>query len=180
MLGQQGGAASAAKPKAAKAAKETKKPAAKRRDRFVSPDDWAKIAGKKGEKIILVRKETNPEDVEGMHTAAGILTSTGGMTSHAAVVARGWGRCCVVGAGEIQIDANAKKIKIAHRLDSTPFSFVNERNQPTGYTIDICKSVVASLEKQFKVTGIEIQWVPVTSLDATERGERGHGSTGRG
>ena len=49
----------------------------------------------KGEKVILVRKETSPEDVDGMHSAAGILTSTGGMTSHAAVVARGWGRCCV-------------------------------------------------------------------------------------
>ncbi|MFO0902711.1 MAG: pyruvate, phosphate dikinase [Pirellulales bacterium] len=67
---------------------------------------------KGGEKIILVRKETNPEDVEGMHSAAGILTSTGGMTSHAAVVARGWGRCCVVGAGEIQIDAKARKVVI--------------------------------------------------------------------
>ncbi|MBL9032005.1 MAG: pyruvate, phosphate dikinase [Phycisphaerae bacterium] len=60
-----------------------------------------------GEKVILVRKETSPEDVEGMHSAAGILTSTGGMTSHAAVVARGWGKCCVVGAGEVQIDAHA-------------------------------------------------------------------------
>ncbi len=58
-----------------------------------------------GEKIILVRKETSPEDVDGMHSAVGILTSTGGMTSHAAVVARGWGKCCVAGAGEIQIDA---------------------------------------------------------------------------
>ena len=67
---------------------------------------------KGGEKIILVRKETNPEDVEGMHSAAGILTSTGGMTSHAAVVARGWGRCCVVGAGEILIDVHAKKVVI--------------------------------------------------------------------
>jgi pyruvate,orthophosphate dikinase len=57
-----------------------------------------------GEKVILVRKETSPEDVDGMHTAAGILTSTGGMTSHAAVVARGWGKCCVAGAGAIQID----------------------------------------------------------------------------
>jgi ABC-type amino acid transport substrate-binding protein len=56
-----------------------------------------------------------------------------------------------------------KKIKIAHRVDSTPFSFMNDRNQPNGYTIDICKSVVASLERQFNVTGIEIQWVPVTS-----------------
>jgi pyruvate,orthophosphate dikinase len=62
-------------------------------------------SGPKGEKVILVRKETSPEDVEGMHSAAGILTSTGGMTSHAAVVARGWGKCCVAGAGELQIDA---------------------------------------------------------------------------
>ncbi len=58
----------------------------------------------KGEKVILVRKETSPEDVEGMHSAVGILTSTGGRTSHAAVVACGWGKCCVVGAGELSID----------------------------------------------------------------------------
>jgi pyruvate,orthophosphate dikinase len=65
-----------------------------------------------GEKVLLVRKETNPEDIDGMHLAAGILTSTGGMTSHAAVVARGWGRCCVAGAGEISIDEKARKIKV--------------------------------------------------------------------
>jgi pyruvate,orthophosphate dikinase len=59
----------------------------------------------RGEKVLLVRKETSPEDVEGMHSAAGILTSTGGRTSHAAVVACGWGKCCVVGAGELEIDA---------------------------------------------------------------------------
>ena len=65
-----------------------------------------------GESVLLVRKETNPEDIDGMHSAAGILTSTGGMTSHAAVVARGWGRCCVAGAGEIHINANARTITI--------------------------------------------------------------------
>ncbi|WP_164102351.1 pyruvate, phosphate dikinase [Candidatus Laterigemmans baculatus] len=65
-----------------------------------------------GEKVILVRRETSPEDVEGMHAAAGILTSTGGMTSHAAVVARGWGKCCVAGAGEISINEKAKKITV--------------------------------------------------------------------
>ncbi len=65
-----------------------------------------------GEKVLLVRKETNPEDIDGMHSAAGILTSTGGMTSHAAVVARGWGRCCVAGAGEITINAKARKITV--------------------------------------------------------------------
>jgi len=66
----------------------------------------------KGEAVILVRQETSPEDVEGMYAAAGILTSTGGMTSHAAVVARGWGRCCVVGAGAIKIDPAAGKVVI--------------------------------------------------------------------
>jgi ABC-type amino acid transport substrate-binding protein len=65
--------------------------------------------------------------------------------------------------GRLKTIIGTKKIKIAHRVDSTPFSFLNNRQQPTGYTIDICKSVVASLERQFKVTGIEMQWVPVTS-----------------
>ena len=65
-----------------------------------------------GEHVILVRKETSPEDVEGMHSAVGILTSTGGMTSHAAVVARGWGKCCVAGAGDIVIDADAGRFTV--------------------------------------------------------------------
>ncbi len=54
--------------------------------------------------MILVREETNPEDVEGMRAAEGILTARGGMTSHAALVARGWGKCCIVGAGDMKID----------------------------------------------------------------------------
>jgi len=61
-------------------------------------------------KLILVRHETSPEDVGGMWAAQGILTSTGGMTSHAAVVARGWGKCCIAGAGELAIDYKAKTI----------------------------------------------------------------------
>ncbi|NBC11217.1 MAG: pyruvate, phosphate dikinase [Planctomycetes bacterium] len=65
-----------------------------------------------GEKVLLCRKETSPEDVDGMHHAAGILTSTGGMTSHAAVVARGWGKCCVSGAGEIAINEKGRKITV--------------------------------------------------------------------
>ncbi len=69
-----------------------------------------------GEKVILVRKETSPEDVEGMHLAAGILTSTGGMTSHAAVVARGWGKCCVAGAGDIHIDPVKGQFQVAGRF----------------------------------------------------------------
>ena len=69
----------------------------------------------KGESVLLVRRETSPEDVEGMHKAAGILTSTGGRTSHAAVVAVGWGKCCVAGAGEIEIDEKKRTIKVAGR-----------------------------------------------------------------
>ena len=62
----------------------------------------------KGEKVILVREETSPEDVDGMHKAQAILTTKGGMTSHAALVARGWGKCCIVGCGDIEIHAENK------------------------------------------------------------------------
>jgi len=67
---------------------------------------------KKGHKVILVREETNPEDVEGMRASVGILTARGGMTSHAALVARGWGKCCIVGAGEIHIDYEKKEFRV--------------------------------------------------------------------
>jgi len=69
-----------------------------------------------GESIILVRKDTSPEDVSGMHVAAGILTSTGGMTSHAAVVARGWGKCCIAGANEVEINEEERKVTINGRI----------------------------------------------------------------
>ena len=70
--------------------------------------EWAA----KGEKVILVREETNPEDIEGMRAAQGILTARGGMTSHAALVARGWGKCCIVGAGEIHVDVAGKRMSV--------------------------------------------------------------------
>jgi len=70
---------------------------------------WAQ----KGEKVILVRLETSPEDIEGMHYSEGILTVRGGMTSHAAVVARGMGTCCVSGCGEIKMDEANKKFELA-------------------------------------------------------------------
>ncbi len=71
--------------------------------------EWAKA----GKTVLLVREETSPEDVEGMRVAAGILTARGGMTSHAALVARGWGKCCIVGAGSLHVDAAARKLKAA-------------------------------------------------------------------
>jgi len=67
----------------------------------------AELWAERGEKVILVRRETSPEDVGGMAVAQGILTATGGKTSHAAVVARGWGKCCVVGAEKLDIDYQA-------------------------------------------------------------------------
>ena len=66
---------------------------------------------KEGKKVILVREETNPEDVEGMRAAEGVLTARGGMTSHAALVARGWGKCCIVGAGALHVDIAQKVMK---------------------------------------------------------------------
>ena len=68
-------------------------------------------ASKNGEKVILVRQETSPEDIEGMVCSQGILTARGGMTSHAAVVARGMGKCCVAGCGEIKVDEIAKEVR---------------------------------------------------------------------
>jgi len=74
-------------------------------------EDAEKLAGK-GEAVILVRIETSPEDIGGMNAAKGILTARGGMTSHAAVVARGMGKCCVAGVGEVLIDYAAKQFKV--------------------------------------------------------------------
>jgi pyruvate, orthophosphate dikinase len=74
--------------------------------------DDAEKQARTGEKVILVRRETSPEDIHGMHAAQGILTSTGGMTSHAAVVARGMGKPCVAGAGDVRIDANAGTLSV--------------------------------------------------------------------
>ena len=68
---------------------------------------------KMGEKVILVRTETSPEDVRGMHAAEGILTARGGMTSHAALVARGWGKCCIVGCSDLDIDYQKRTVKVA-------------------------------------------------------------------
>ena len=73
----------------------------------------AKAAAAKKEKVVLVRLETSPEDIEGMKAAQGILTVRGGMTSHAAVVARGMGKCCVSGCGEIKMDEENKKFELA-------------------------------------------------------------------
>ncbi len=79
--------------------------------------DKAEELGSKGEKVILVREETSPEDVHGMKPAQAILTSKGGMTSHAALVARGWGKCCIVGCSDIaHIDLKKKTVQFGSKV----------------------------------------------------------------
>jgi pyruvate,orthophosphate dikinase len=80
-----------------------------------SSNDAVKWA-KEGKKVILVREETNPEDVEGMRAAKAVLTARGGMTSHAALVARGWGKCCIVGCNALEIDYTARKLTVNSKV----------------------------------------------------------------
>jgi pyruvate,orthophosphate dikinase len=79
---------------------------------FTADDAVTKAGPSRKTSVILVRAETTPEDIHGMEVAAGILTSRGGMTSHAAVVTRGMGKCCVVGAGDLEVDEKAKEMRV--------------------------------------------------------------------
>ena len=84
--------------------------------KIVFTADDAAAWAKRGEDVILVRNETSPEDVHGMHAAQAILTARGGMTSHAALVARGWGKCCIVGASALEIDAHKKEMCVNGKI----------------------------------------------------------------
>src|SRR4029453_6378649 len=80
--------------------------------RVVFDPDLAVEKALQEEKVILVRAETSPEDVAGMHASQGILTARGGLTSHAAVVARGMGKACIVGAGEVVVDEERRLFRV--------------------------------------------------------------------
>jgi len=84
--------------------------------RIVFTADDAEAWAKRGEKVILVRNETSPEDVHGMHAAEAILTAKGGMTSHAALVARGWGKCCIVGCTDLDINVHKKEVRVKDKV----------------------------------------------------------------
>ena len=84
--------------------------------RVVFTADDAESWNAKGEKVILIREETSPEDVHGMHAAEAILTARGGMTSHAALVARGWGKCCIVGCNELNISLEKKELTVGNTI----------------------------------------------------------------
>ena len=110
--------------------------------------------GKKGEKVVLVRLETSPEDIEGMHYSQGILTVRGGMTSHAAVVARGMGTCCVSGCGEIKMDEENKRFTLGGRtyVEGDYISLDGSTGKIYGEAIP---TVPASVEGEF---GIIMAW----------------------
>ncbi|GIR46855.1 MAG: pyruvate, phosphate dikinase [Alphaproteobacteria bacterium] len=105
-------------------------------------DEAEKLASN-GEDVILVRSETSPEDIHGMHAAKGILTARGGMTSHAAVVARGMGRPCVSGASEINIDENSRKLVIKEKeINSEEIITIN------GSTGEVILGRIATVEPE--------------------------------
>jgi len=84
--------------------------------RLVFTADDAEAWHGRGEQVILLREETSPEDVHGMHVAEAILTAKGGMTSHAALVARGWGKCCIVGCSDLHINLEQKEVQIGETV----------------------------------------------------------------
>ncbi|MBU4346751.1 MAG: pyruvate, phosphate dikinase [Candidatus Omnitrophica bacterium] len=114
---------------------------------------------KQGKKVILVREETNPEDVEGMRAAEAILTARGGMTSHAALVARGWGKCCIVGCGALRIEYEKKEFHIDGKVikegdwvtlngtkgyvyaERLPMMDASEENQLLGDFLKLCNPI---------------------------------------
>ena len=112
-----------------------------------TPEAAVEAAGR-GEKVILVREETNPEDVEGMRAADGILTARGGMTSHAALVARGWGKCCIVGCDAVKINTLTKTLTIKDKAykEGDVFSLNGSRGLVYDKAID---TVNASENKSF-------------------------------
>ncbi len=115
---------------------------------FTSED--AVEAAEGGEEVILVRKETSPEDIEGMVKANGILTSRGGMTSHAAVVARGMGKCCVAGAGDIRVDENTKKFFVDDRVFNEG-DYISLNGSTGDVYAGVVKTEDAHLTEEFKM-----------------------------
>ncbi len=111
--------------------------------KIVFTADEAEKLASNGEDVILVRSETSPEDIHGMHAAKGILTARGGMTSHAAVVARGMGRPCVSGASEINIDENSRKLVIKEKeINSEEIITIN------GSTGEVILGRIATVEPE--------------------------------
>lgn len=131
----------------------------------------AVVRSKNGEKVVLVRIETSPEDIEGMNVAQGILTARGGMTSHAAVVARGMGVCCVAGCGEIIVDEENKTLTIGDKVYSSDdyISLDGSTGNIYGGQIATMKAEVAGEFKQIMDWADEIRTLNIrTNADTPQ------------
>jgi len=116
--------------------------------------DTAEILNSEGKPVILIRNETSPEDIHGMHAAVGILTAKGGMTSHAALVARGWGKCCIVGCSSIIIDTENKSVEInGTNLEEGDWISLN------GSTGNIYKDKISLIQPNLKNDNIFIKFM---------------------
>lgn len=159
---------------------------AKGRVVFSSEDavDWATS----GEKVILVREETSPEDVDGMHKAQAILTTKGGMTSHAALVARGWGKCCIVGCSDLEINTAAKTFKTKNGAVVKEGDWISlngtkgnvYQGDMTLVDIDINKNQsykdLMELVDKYKVIGVRANAeTPIDAINAAKFGAEGIG-----
>lgn len=126
------------------------------RGKIVLSADKAMELGEQGRRVVLVREETSPEDVHGMKPAQAIVTSKGGMTSHAALVARGWGKCCVVGCSDIEIDLKEKSVKFGDQtLKEGDWISVNGTK---GIVYEDKLDVVEADPLKHKEYGILMQW----------------------
>ncbi len=136
--------------------------------------EWAA----KGEKVILVREETSPEDVDGMHKSQAILTTKGGMTSHAALVARGWGKCCIVGCNEIHIADDHKSFRakdgtVVHEgdwitLNGTKGLVYNGEMKLTSIDLNLNKSYSKLMELVHKTKTLHVRANADTPKDAKQ------------
>jgi pyruvate,orthophosphate dikinase len=144
-------------------------------------EEWER----RGEKVILVRRETSPEDVGGMHAAQGILTATGGKTSHAAVVARGWGKCCIVGCDALDIDYARKLMHVNGKVVSQGDWLTLDGNEGIVYEGEIALarpeppkaySIVMSWADETRKIGVRTNAdTPFDSRRAREMGAEGIG-----
>ncbi|MBI2092856.1 MAG: pyruvate, phosphate dikinase [Deltaproteobacteria bacterium] len=124
--------------------------------RIVFSADHALEWSEKGEKVVLVRIETSPDDIHGMNVAEGILTARGGMTSHAAVVARGMGKCCVAGCGEIQIDYSKKEFRARDKVTFREGDWLSLN----GSTGEVIAGRIATVQPELTGEfGILMEWV---------------------
>lgn len=103
-----------------------------------------------GEKVILVREETSPDDINGMNVAQGILTARGGMTSHAAVVARGMGKCSVVGCEELKIDMSKKQLSINGTINIKEGDYITIDGNTGNVILGKAETILPEIESEFK------------------------------